>query len=175
MPPVLQLLLAVLLLITPACDREAPRRRDAHASPSPPPPTRIARPPADAFATTDTTPAGAASVVRAYYHRLAAHDYAGAYALWRGGRAPEARSLDALRRRYAALEDVTVRVGTPSRVEPAAGSRYITVPVEVTQRTADGATRRLTGTYTLRRTVVTGATAEQRLWRLYAAELRPVD
>jgi hypothetical protein len=128
-----------------------------------------------ATTTTDTTPTGAANVVRAYYHRLAAHDYAGAYALWHGGSAPEARSLDALRRRYAELEDVTVHVGTPSRVEPAAGSRYITVPVEITGRLADNTVRRLAGTYTLRRTVVTGATAEQRLWRLYAADLRPRD
>src|SRR3546814_19953437 len=62
----------------------------------------------------------------------------------------------------------------PGRVDPGAGQRYIQIPVGITATTSDGSVRRYAGTYTLHRTVVDGATAEQRAWRIASADLRAV-
>jgi len=58
-----------------------------------------------------------------------------------------------------------------SRVEGAASSRYIEVPVVIEATTVDGESQRFAGTYTLRRTVVDGASEESRRWHLYSAAL----
>jgi hypothetical protein len=68
---------------------------------------------------------------------------------------------------------VTAQVGAPGRVEGAAGSRYVSVPVEVHATTTAGAAQCFRGTYTLRRAVVPGATVEQRRWHIASADLRP--
>ena len=52
------------------------------------------------------------------------------------------------------------------------GSRYIEVPVSVEATSRDGKVRRFVGAYTLRRSVVDGATPEQRAWRIASADLR---
>jgi hypothetical protein len=57
------------------------------------------------------------------------------------------------------------------RVEGAAGSRYVTVPVTVDAVLSDGRKQRFTGTYIVRRAVADGATPEQRAWHLYSADL----
>ena len=54
---------------------------------------------------------------------------------------------------------------------PAAGSRYVEIPVELTATTNDGRTQRFQGTVTLRRSVVVGATLEQRRWHIYTAKI----
>jgi ornithine carbamoyltransferase len=51
-------------------------------------------------------------------------------------------------------------------------ARYATVPVIIDAVTRDGTKQRFTGTYTLRRAMVDGATPEQRRWRIYSARLR---
>jgi hypothetical protein len=68
-----------------------------------------------------------------------------------------------------------VEVGAPGRVEGAAGSRYVEIPVVVRARTRAGKAQRFEGTYTLKRTVVDGATPAQRSWRIASASLREVD
>ena len=64
-----------------------------------------------------------------------------------------------------------VQPGTPGRLDAAAGSRYVEVPVTVEAAQRDGSVRRYAGSYTLRRAVVDGATAEQRAWRIASANL----
>ena len=54
----------------------------------------------------------------------------------------------------------------------AAGSRYVEIPVRITAVATDGGRRAFSGSYTLRRSVVDGATAEQRAWRIYSASIR---
>jgi hypothetical protein len=60
-------------------------------------------------------------------------------------------------------------------MEAAAGSRFIQVPVTIEATTRDGGTQRYSGTYTLRRAMVDGATPEQRAWRIASASLRPMQ
>jgi hypothetical protein len=73
---------------------------------------------------------------------------------------------------FANTARVAVITGEPGRIEGAAGSRYIDIPVVVTAELKDGTRQRFTGTYQLRRAVVDGATPEQRAWHLYSAELK---
>jgi hypothetical protein len=56
-------------------------------------------------------------------------------------------------------------------VEGAAGSRYVEIPVEITATLTDGTVQHFTGTFTLRRSVVPGATADQLAWSIYSAEV----
>lgn len=103
----------------------------------------------------------AADIVQAYFERLAA------------GRANEARRFrrtddghDALARQLAGLSRDDIAVGPAGRVEGAAGSLYVNVPVTVVDEAANGF-----GNVTLRRSNnVPGATAEQRAWRIVRVE-----
>ena len=63
---------------------------------------------------------------------------------------------------------------TPGRVDAAAGSRYIEVPVAIDAKQRDGSVRQYVGAYVLRRAVVDGASTEQRQWRIASADLREV-
>jgi hypothetical protein len=56
-------------------------------------------------------------------------------------------------------------------VEGAAGSRYVTIPVTVRAETTTGREQRFVGSYTLRHSVVDGATPDQRQWRIYSASI----
>ena len=130
----------------------------------------------DATAGTPTTDAGsaateptvedAADVVRAYYAALVAHDPARAHAYWAPGMRPVAEP--------GTEPDTTglaVDVGTPGRMDAAAGSRYVRVPVTLARTLRDGSTVRSATTVTVRRSVVDGATPEQRAWRITAADV----
>ena len=66
-------------------------------------------------------------------------------------------------------------VGTPGPIGAAAGSRYVEVPVRIAARTRAGALQNYSGSYTLRVSVVDGASSEQRSWHIYSAEVRPVN
>ncbi|MGH9457098.1 MAG: hypothetical protein ACRD2J_05595 [Thermoanaerobaculia bacterium] len=115
--------------------------------------------------------ANAAGVVEAYYAAIDAGEYERAYSLWSGDGSASGQTLEQFRSGFAETADVRVETGEPGRIEGAAGSRYVTIPVEITATTRAGETQRFSGTYTLRRSVVDGATAEQRAWRIHSASL----
>ena len=100
---------------------------------------------------------GAATVVETYY------------ALLESGRTAEAAKL----RRDGAPEDLTplatlsAQVGRPGRIEGAAGSLYVEVPIVVYGRLVSGASYSKSGKAVLKRVNdVPGSTAEQRSWRI---------
>lgn len=115
----------------------------------------------------------AAAVIRDYYAAIAARDYARAYGYWGDGGAASGQSFEQFRAGFAETASVTAQVGAPGRIEGAAGSRYVSVPVEVHATTTAGAAQCFRGTYTLRRAVVPGATEEQRRWHIASADMRP--
>jgi hypothetical protein len=118
------------------------------------------------------TEASPVSVLESYYAAISARDYAKAYGLW-GSSGPPNQTLAEFTSGFADTASASVKPGQPSRVEPAAGSRYVEVPVTVTARTTAGAAQRFEGSYTLRRTVVDGAPPADREWHIYKATLRP--
>ena len=117
-------------------------------------------------------PGDALAVVRAYYGAINAADYARAHALWATG--ASGQTVDQFAQGFADTASVVVDVESPGRIEGAAGSRYIEVPVAVEAHQRDGGVRRFVGAYTLRRSVVDGADEAQRQWRIASADIREV-
>lgn len=109
-----------------------------------------------------TSAQAAATVVETYY------------ALLESGRTADAARL----RRDGVAEDLTplatlsAQVGRPGRIEGAAGSLYVEVPVVTYGRLVSGATFFKSGKAVLRRVNdVPGSTAEQRSWRIDRIDL----
>ena len=163
----------------------------------PPPPPAVAVPadqvdllnpetgmlPGGAASTTDgaqATPAGeptaqdAVAVIRDYYASIESHSYARAYALWSDGGRASKQTPQQFADGFADTAHVVATLGEPRNEDAGAGQRYIQVPIAVTATRTDGSAHRYAGQYTLHRTVVDGATAEQRAWRIASADLREV-
>ena len=133
----------------------------------PPPPPETPPPEADP----DSAEA-AVDVVRAYYAAVRARDYSQAYALWGNSGKDSQQTFEGFSRGYSETQSVDVEPGAPSRIEGAAGSRYVTVPVVVRAKTTTDLGQCFTGSYVLRRSEVDGATEAQRHWHLYSADLK---
>jgi len=110
-----------------------------------------------------------------YYRAINEHRYRDAYSHWERGGLASGKSFDEFRNGYAGTGRVEITVGAPGRVEGAAGSRYVEVPVRIVARTRAGARQCYSGSYTLRLSVVDGATPEQRSWHIYSAAVRLVN
>lgn len=121
---------------------------------------------------TEPTPEDATALVRNYYAAIEARDYDRAYLLWADG--ANRQTPEQFAAGFATTAHVAATIDTPGRVEAAAGSRYIEVPVAIESAQQDGSVRRYVGAYTLRRAVVDGATPEQRQWRIASADIREV-
>lgn len=124
---------------------------------------------------TEPTAGDAAEVVRRYYGAIDARQYGQAYQLWAGGGGASGQSAASFADGFGETAGVTVQTGTPGQVEGAAGSRYVRVPVAIRAVDVDGSEHTYEGSYTLRRAVVDGATAEQREWRIDSADLHEVQ
>jgi hypothetical protein len=117
---------------------------------------------------TSTTPA---VIVRRYYDAIRAGNYIAAYGLWSDDGKASGQTLDAFASGFANTAEVGATVSDNVTIEGAAGSQYATVPVVVHAVTRNGEKQLFTGTYTLRRAMVDGATPEQRRWRIYSAAI----
>ena len=126
--------------------------------------------PADAAA--EPAPGDEVKLVRDYYAAINARDYASAYALWSDSGAASHQSPQQFAGGFADTTGTSVEIGTPGDEDAGAGQRYIEVPVTVVATHADGSRHRYVGSYLLHRTVVDGASAEQRAWRIDSAKLR---
>jgi hypothetical protein len=113
-----------------------------------------------------------ADVIRRYYAAIANGDFDAAYSLWGDDGRASGQSRSEFAAGFAQTERVRVTVGDDIALEGAAGSQYATVPVTVDAVLRDGRRQHFEGTYTLRRSMVDGARAEQRRWRIYEADLR---
>lgn len=146
---------------------------DAVDGPSiPPAPGELPSPPA---ASDGPGADEAVAVVRAYYDAINGGSYGRAYALWSDGGKASGQSPQQFADGFDDTAEVSVEVMSPGRIEPAAGSRYIEVPVALAATRDDGSIHRYVGAYTLRRAVVDGASAEQRAWRIASADIREVQ
>jgi len=156
--------LAALVLVC-GCQRSGPPGSQPDVGPTPAPSESIAAPDSDSVE-------GAANVVRAYYRDINERRYEHAYRLWSSDGAASGKSLATFRDGFENTASVGVEIGTPGPMGAAAGSRYVEIPVRITAVATDGGRRLFSGSYTLRRSVVDGATAEQRAWRIYSARIR---
>ena len=120
----------------------------------------------------EPTPEDAAALVRDYYAAIEARDYDRAYLLWADG--ANRQTPEQFAAGFATTAHVAATIDMPGRMEAAAGSRYVEVPVAIESAQQDGSVRRYVGAYTLRRAVADGATPEQRQWRIASADIREV-
>ncbi|MBV8520237.1 MAG: hypothetical protein JO197_22795 [Acidobacteria bacterium] len=121
-------------------------------------------------AAVETDAQKAVAVVRDYYRAIASHDYDRAYASW-GSSGPPGQTRAKFIQGFADTASVNATTGTPSRIEGAAGSRYIEVPIAITSTAKSGTVQRFVGSYTLRRSVVDGASPQDRVWHLDHASI----
>ena len=113
-----------------------------------------------------------ASVIARYYAAIDARRYDDAYRLWSQSGKASGKSENEFADGFAQTQAVSVALGDSVRTEGAAGSQFATVPVRVDATLRNGTHQHFVGTYTLRRSMVDGATAEQRAWRIYSANLK---
>ncbi len=116
----------------------------------------------------------ALAVLRDYYAAINARQYDVAYGLWSSDGDASGQTPAQFAQGFADTGTVDVQLGEPGRVDPAAGSRYIQIPVSIITTHTDGSVHRYAGTYTLRRAVVDGASPTQREWRIGSADIRVV-
>jgi hypothetical protein len=110
-------------------------------------------------------------VVAQFANLLKAKRYAEAHRLWSGDTVSDANFA----KRFAGYEFEGAAIGKPGRVEGAAGSLYVDVPLRLFFAKGDYSGS-LTGKMTLRRVNdVPGSTAEQRRWHIVRADLNPAD
>ncbi|HJR74220.1 MAG TPA: hypothetical protein VJ806_11340 [Luteimonas sp.] len=130
--------------------------------------------PSDATAAPEPTPEDAVAVVRDYYDSINSRSFARAYSLWSDDGRSSGQTPEQFAAGFTETAKVEVEIQPPGRVDAAAGSRYIEVPIAISATRNDGSVRKYVGAYVLRRAVVDGASAEQRAWRIGSADIREV-
>lgn len=114
----------------------------------------------------------AVQLIHDYYDAIARLDYKQAYLAWDGDGSASKQTFEEFEQGFANTVSIVEEVGTPGRLEGAAGSLYIEVPVTVTSVTSNGTPQRFRGTYKLRRVNnVPGSTSKQRRWHIYSANI----
>lgn len=127
-----------------------------------------------AAAAGEPTAQDAVAVIRDYYASIESRSYARAYALWSDGGRASKQTPQQFADGFAETAHVEATLGEPANEDAGAGQRYLQIPVAIAATRSDGSVHRYAGQYTLHRTVVDGATAEQRAWRIASADLREV-
>jgi hypothetical protein len=112
-----------------------------------------------------------AQVIRLYYDAINRRDFRRAFLLWGDSGRASGKTLEQFEAGFAATDSSRVTIGDAGRVEGAAGSRYVEIPVTIRAWQHNGATRQFTGSYVVRRAVVDGATDAQRQWHLNSADI----
>ena len=156
--------LAALVILFIGCDRATPKAQDSVAAS----PMVVRRHDNVSDAAVDSTPAG---VIRDYYAAIQSRRYEDAYALWSDAGKASGQTAKQFAAGFAQTASVKVAVDDSARIEGAAGSQYATVRVIVDAALTNGDHQRFVGTYTLRKSMVDGASPEQRKWRIYSAAL----
>jgi hypothetical protein len=114
----------------------------------------------------------AAEVVRQYYRDIQNRDFDAAYERWSDGGHASGKTRDGFAAGFANTMTVAATVSDTGAVEGAAGSQFATAIVRVDATLRSGEHQHFAGTYTLRRTMVDGATPQQRQWHIFKAKLR---
>jgi hypothetical protein len=115
--------------------------------------------------------AAAQAVIREYYDAIASRDYQRAYLLWGDSGRSSDQTFEEFRAGFRNTAAVDVRVGEPGRIEGAAGSRFVVIPVQIEAEEVSEGVQRFAGSYTLRRAVVEGASEAQLRWHIFAADI----
>lgn len=153
------IILAILGLLA-ACSQQQPGALPS-SEPAPVQPPTPAPPPAP------TSAEAAAGVVRKYFTLLETQQYSLAWRYWADNGRASGSSEQAFADSFGKYAELRATVGAPGRIEGAAGSLYVEVPVSLRGLLRDGNRFEQPGVVTLRRVNdVPGSTAEQRRWHI---------
>ena len=122
----------------------------------------------------ETSAQGAANVVQSYYALLEQGRHGEAWRLWSDGGRASGMSEAEFASSFDRYSEYHAQIGAPGRIEGAAGSLYVEVPVQAYGRLRSGVPFTMAGPVRLRRSNdVPGSTAEQRRWRIADSGVRP--
>ena len=165
----MRFILPVTLLLA-ACSSEPEQAGDANEQANIVSPTAPAEPAASPAAIDSKSPEAAIAVLEDYFRLIDEQKFVAAHKLWSGDELSDGAFAD----RFSRYRTYRGDIGEPGRVEGAAGSLYLEIPVTVTGTLTSGGEFRQRGTFTLRRANdVPGATPEQLRWRIYKTDLKP--
>lgn len=119
-------------------------------------------------------PSEAVALVRTYFNAINGGRYEVAHAMWADAGRASGQSPSQFAGSFAGTSGLSVDVLEPGRIDPAAGARYIEVPVAYTATMDDGRQRRFAGAFTLRH-AGGGPGLEAGQWRIASADLREVQ
>lgn len=120
------------------------------------------------------SPQAAADLVQRYAAFLEERKFDEAYAIWGGGGDASGMTAADFARSFDKYSEIHAQVGGPSAAEGAAGSVYVTVPLQLYGRLKAGGTFNLIGPVTIRRVNdVPGATPAQLKWHIDNSDLKP--
>ena len=171
---------ALLTIALTACNASATSQSPAVSIPSTATPLIAASPtppssPTQSAGSVAPDQQAAVQVIRDYYSAISRRDYQQAYLLWDGEGAASQQSFKQFEQGFANTLSTAVTVGEPGRVDGAAGSAYIEIPVTITAVTKSGTQEQFRGSYVLRRVnSVPGSTPEEQKWHLYSAHITQV-
>ena len=112
--------------------------------------------------------------MQTYYALISEGQYEKAYRLWTQDGRGSGLNADAFAARFAAYSSYDANIGKPGEIEGAAGSLFVTVPVQIYARRKSGEEVHQLGEATLRRVNdVPGSTPEQREWHIFKIDLQP--
>jgi len=164
----------VMANVSNTSSTSTPAATPSDAHPQPATPDKISPKPAMSQLAPDAQGVrDAIAVVQAYYDAIAAGNYRKAYEYWSGKGEASKQTFDEFRAGFTNTKSVRIDIsGEPGDLEGAAGSQYVNIPLRIYAKTKDGREQRFWGEYVLRRSMVDGATEEQRSWRLYSAQIQ---
>jgi hypothetical protein len=114
---------------------------------------------------------GALAALKRYFSAINERRFHDAYVMWADRGAASGISFEEFAHGYDHTRATSVVIGRPGRVEGAAGSRYVDVPVSIEAVTLEGEHQHYRGGIVLRRVVVPGADSAERRWHLYSAAI----
>jgi hypothetical protein len=127
---------------------------------------------------TPTSPQGAANQMQIYFALIGEKKFDQAWELWNGEPTEQANGTGMTKAEFIAdmnrYYQYSAQVGAPGETEGAAGSIFITVPVQIYGRLKTGEAFHQRGDATLRRVNdVDGASERQRQWHIDKVETTP--
>lgn len=117
---------------------------------------------------------GAVELLERYFAAVNEQRFHDAYIMWSEHGAASGISFEEFARGYDHTRSTRVVIGRPGRIQGAAGSRYIDVPVKIDAITTEGEQQHYQGSIVLRRVVVPGADSTDRSWHLFSAAINEV-
>ena len=116
---------------------------------------------------------GAGNVLQTYFALIGEKKYAEAWALWADGGKASGMTAAAFVDSFAAYDSYAAQIGAPGKIEGAAGSLYVEVPVVIYGRLKTGEPVHLDGPFRLRRVNdVPGSSENDRLWHIDTSGVR---